>query len=288
MTRFEEVARSPRLGVGISCEHGGGGRGPGLDALALREALPGLVHFLEVGTDVARGLDEHVRRWVSADLPTTYHFLDVNLEEREDLDEGWIAATGELARSIGARWLCGDAGLWHLGLRERGHGLLLPPILCPSSADEMADAIAHLQDESGFLVLPENPPSSAFVGTMHLLDYYGRVVDRAGSGFLLDCAHLAIYQGMTGNDPLAGLDGFPLERVVELHVAGGVEREAHGFRFYEDDHSPEPLPATWAIAEHVLRRGKNVKAVVYECEHNAADEVAEGFARLGALFPREA
>ena len=84
MSSFEQrLARLPRLGVGISAEPDSARAGT--DAVHLREEAPGLVHFLEYGTDVVRGLDEHVRRWAGLGLPTTYHFLDLNLAEREDV-----------------------------------------------------------------------------------------------------------------------------------------------------------------------------------------------------------
>ena len=86
---------------------------------------------------------------------------------------------------------------------------------------------------------------------------------------LLDVAHLAIYQRATGRAPLDGLDGFPLDRVVEVHVAGGTEFEFGGRRFVDDDHTPEPLAETWQILEAVLPRAlRNLRAVVYECERN--------------------
>lgn len=283
--RSSLLTSAPRLGVGISCEFGGGPRGQGLDALALRAAAPGLVHFLEVGADLRRGLDDAMLRWAAAGLPTTYHFLDVNLAEREDLDGPWVRDTVAQARRVGAVWLCGDAGYWHIAARERGHDILLPPILCPDAADEMADCIGSLQEQAGMLVLPENPPATAYVGPMHLLDFYARVVDRAGCGFLLDCAHLAIFQRQRGLPATAGLDGFPLDRIVELHLAGGRERQHEGYAWIEDTHEPEALPETWAILEAVLARGSNVKAIVYECEHNPPAEVLETFERLNALFP---
>ncbi|MGH9885637.1 MAG: hypothetical protein ACREBE_08925, partial [bacterium] len=111
----ERVAALPRLGVGISTEFGA--RHGGLDLLALRRARPELVSFLEVGADLDRGIDADARAWAAEGWPTTYHFLDANLEERESLSPEWLAATREQAREIGARWLCGDAGLWHLGPR---------------------------------------------------------------------------------------------------------------------------------------------------------------------------
>src|SRR5262245_686219 len=183
----------PRLGVGISTEPGSAAAG-GVDAVRLREEFTELVHFLEYGTDLARGLDEHVRRWAALGLPTTYHFLDVNLAEREDADEVWIARTVAAARTVGARWLCGDGGFWHFGPRERGHELLLPPILGKESADEMAESIARIEARSGMVVLPENPPAVLYVGELDILEYFARVSERADCGLLLDCAHLAMFQ----------------------------------------------------------------------------------------------
>ena len=287
MTSFaERLTHLPRLGVGISCEFNGGTRALNLDALHTREAYPELIHFLEVGTDVSRGLDEHMRRWVETGLPTTYHFLDINLEESEDLDAPWIAATNNLADSLNASWLCGDAGLWHFGGRERGHFLLLPPILCDSSAREMATTIATLQEKTNRLVLPENPPATAFVGPLHLLEYYARVVESADCGFLLDCAHLAIFQAMRGHEPLDGLEDFPLDRIIEVHIAGGEERESHGFTYIDDTHSPAPLDACWEIFDYVQARARNLRAVVYECEHNLLHDVIPVFEKLNQRFPK--
>jgi uncharacterized protein (UPF0276 family) len=150
---------------------------------------------------------------------------------------------------------------------------------------EMARAIRRLKQLSGMLVLPENPTAAAFVGRLHLLDFFARVVDGCDTGFLLDVAHLAIFQRMRGLRPTDGLDGFPLERIVELHVAGGAAREHRGLPWIEDDHSPEPLADSWEILEAVLPRAKNLKAIVYECEHNAVEEVLPGFERLDAMFP---
>src|SRR5262245_46355828 len=99
-TLDDRLARLPRLGVGISAEPDSARKG--IDALRFREEQPGLVHFLEYGADLVRGLDDHARRWSAAGLPATYHFLDLNLEEREDVDDRWLAETAGLARSLGA------------------------------------------------------------------------------------------------------------------------------------------------------------------------------------------
>jgi uncharacterized protein len=273
-------ASLPRLGVGISAEPGSAATG--IDAVSLP---PGLVHFLEYGSDVERGLDAEVRRWAAAGRPTTYHFLDVNLEEPEDLDARWMAETAAAAREVNAAWLCGDAGLWHFGPRDRGHQLLLPPILTRDSAFAVADSILKLSEATGFAVLPENPPGTFYLGDLHVLDYFALVSERAGCGLLLDCAHLAIFQRLRGLLPTAALDGFPLDRVVELHVAGGTEIEVDGLALVDDTHTPEPLADTWQIFDAVVPRAPGLRAVVYECEKNRPDEVLANFVRLNRAFP---
>lgn len=279
------LAALPRLGVGISAEPDSARTG--IDPNALAAAHPGLVHFVEYGSDAARGLDASIRAWADAGRKTTYHFLDLNLEDASDLDEGWIAEVRDAARAIGAAWLCGDSGLWHFGRRDRGHELLLPPVLTRDSAAMVADNLLRLESATGMRVLPENPPGTFYIGDLHLLDYYGEIAKRTSGGLLLDCAHLAIYQRLHGHAPTSGLDGFPLDAVVELHVAGGIERDLDGFAVVDDAHVPEPLPDTWAIVEHVVPRAPNLRAIVYECEKNQAADVVDNFARLNRLFPAE-
>lgn len=278
-----DVTSLPRLGVGISAEFESDRRG--IDALALRGEVPGLVDFLEYGCDLARGLDGQARRWAAAGLPATYHFLDLNLTEPDDADPAWLASTAALAAELGAAWLCGDGGLWHFGPRDRGHETLLPPILTRDSALEMAEAIARVEAATGMACLPENPPAPLYLGDLHILDYFAIVAGETGGGLLVDCAHLAIYQRATGRAPLDGLDGFPLDRVVELHVAGGSERDADGFAWIDDDHQPEPLADTWLLFEHIAARAPNLKAVVYECERNPPAQVVDNFRRIRATWP---
>ncbi len=284
MTGFaERVNELPRLGVGLSGEFNVAAKG--MDVNWLKANYPDLVHFYEYGGDLERGLDDGVRRWAAAGGAVTYHFLDINLEEKEDLDPHWIKRTKALASEINAAWLCGDAGRWHFAQRERGHGMLMPPILCRESALETAESIRQIEAETGLSVLPENPPAVIYLGDLHILDYFALVAEQADCGLLLDCAHLAIFQQTRNLPPLTGLDNFSLDRVVEMHMAGGAFADVEGYSYIEDDHSPEPLPATWEILEYVVPRAKNLKAIVFECEYNQPEECLQVFERLNDIFP---
>ncbi|MEZ6197006.1 MAG: DUF692 family protein [Planctomycetota bacterium] len=281
---LDRVKALPRLGLGISTEYDA--RRDGLDPNAFRRDRPDLLQFLEIGADLERGLDDDAREWIASGAPTTYHFLDVNLEEGDDIEEAWIARMREVLAEVRPAWVCGDAGLWYVGARDRGHGTLMPPIFSPESAAEMARGVRRLREGLDHEVLPENPPAHVYLGEMHLLDYFGRVLEDADTGMLLDVAHLAVYQRVMGHGALDGLADFPLERVVEVHVAGGSTFEHGGRVFVDDDHGVEVLRETWEIFELVLERASNLKAVVLECEHNAREAVLPLFERVAADLAR--
>jgi uncharacterized protein len=281
---LERATALPRLGIGVSTEYGAHATPTGLDVERLRRDHERFARFLEVGVEASKGLDDAALRWARAGRATTYHFLDINLDEPEDMDATWLAEVRATIDVLAPAWLCGDAGLWHFGPRDRGHMLLLPPVLCDPSASAMADGVAALREAVGLEVLPENPPGHVFLGDLHLLDFFARVCERGDTGMLLDCAHLAIYQRLQGHAPLTGLDGFPLDRVVELHVAGGTEHAHDGYAFIEDDHTTEVLPETWRIFEHIVANAPNLKAVVFECERNPMGACLEGFERIAKVW----
>ncbi len=281
---LDRVHALPHLGLGVSTEYGATDRVNALDPVALREENPAWAAFLEVGVEVSVGLDVHAVRWAERGWPTIYHFLDVNLDDPADFGPRWLDQVREVIEMLQPAWLCGDAGLWHFGRRDRGHMLLLPPVLMPEAVGPMADGLHTLRAATGLEILPENPPGSAFLGDLHLLDFFARVIEAADTGMLIDCAHLAMFQRARGLDPLTALDGFPCDRVVELHIAGGTVRDHEGFAWVDDDHGSEILPETWQIAEYLTARAPNLKAVVIECERNPIDVVRPLFGETAARW----
>ena len=164
--------------------------------------------------------------------------------------------------------------------------LLLPPIFTRDSAYALADGIIRLREETGLEVLPENPPGQIFVGPLHLLDFFALVIERADTGMLLDAAHLAIYQNTQGLPMTSGLDGFPLDRVIELHMAGGAWRSYRGLDYIEDDHNPQILPETWEIFHESADRLTELRAVIFECERNPFEQCQGGMTELRSALDK--
>src|SRR5205814_1283884 len=76
----------------------------------------------------------------------------------DDFDEAWLDEMRGIAAVLQPAWMCGDAGMWHFGRRDRGHMVLLPPVLTADAAKAMAAGIVPLREATGFEVFPENPP----------------------------------------------------------------------------------------------------------------------------------
>ena len=93
MAFADRVAGLPCLGIGVSTEYGAARNAGSLDVHALARAHPRFAAFLEIGVEIGKGVDDDGRRWIAEGRPTTYHFLDVNLDDPADVDDDdWLAA----------------------------------------------------------------------------------------------------------------------------------------------------------------------------------------------------
>ncbi len=278
------VHKLPTLGIGVSTEFGAFRKPGSLDIHQLRHQYPRYAQFLEVGVETRHGLDDDTLQWIKSGGQTTYHFLDVNLSEPSHLSQQRLSEIKRLVEQMDAAWVCGDAGLWYFGQSHPLHMTLLPPILTAESAHQYATSIIECRRVLGKEVLPENPPGAVFAGDLELLQFYQMVCEQADTGMLLDAAHLSIYQSLCGRSPLHGLEDFPLDRIVELHVAGSTAQMIDGLEVWTDDHHPTVRPETWLIAEYVVAHAPNLKAIVFECERNPMSACIDGFSRLERMF----
>lgn len=126
------------------------------------------------------------------------------------------------------------------------YGTYLPPLYTPLSAKVVADntrLIQHLLDQqcrlangSTPLVLLEMPPLTYFVaGTMSIPTFFRIVSEQTPCGLVLDVGHLWTVFRYSGVHRVMSLvrfveeflNEFPMDRVVEIHVAGLAIHESH-------------------------------------------------------------
>lgn len=270
------------LGVGLGVD--GHNEQPDWRAL-LRSGWP--IDFFEVYTrgDVAFA---HEFRAAAGSVPLLYH--DDALDPI--LPEGLREAELELAKTnlaaVGAPWCVSELATRRLG--ERYLDFFLPILLSEEAAQVAARNLRELDRVLPGRIVPENPPYQLPVGPLHVLELLARVTELADVPCVLDLGHLLSFQLCRGLPALAGIDDFPLERIVELHVAGAVLDERRGPPIYQDAHgAAEILPQLLEMLAEVAPRCPNLVAVTIEVEDATNERVERQLlatrAALGSLLP---
>lgn len=105
--------------------------------------------------------------------------------------------------------------------------------------------------------------------------FMAEVVEGADCGIVLDLHNLWANE-RNGRQPVIDyVDELPLDRVWEVHLAGGFERRG----FWLDAHSGDIPPEVIAIADEVLPRLPALRAVVYEVMPEFVDAAGTGLLR---------
>ncbi len=103
-----------------------------------------------------------------------------------------------------------------------------------------------------FVALPEQEMSEP-----RLLN---ALAERTGCGLLLDVHNLCANAKSHRFDPFEFIDALDLERVVEVHIAGGGELGA----WYRDSHSGPCPPPVWQLLDYVVPRASRLCGITFE------------------------
>jgi uncharacterized protein (UPF0276 family) len=225
------------------------------------DALRSAVDCLELTVDQYIGTTPERREHIvelSRGFAITTHSLDLSIGTLEDWDEAYAREVVAFAGDVGASWFSD-----HLCFTRCGPiaiGALTPLARDRTTATMVGERAARLQDAAGIPFLLENITSHLDLGgEMSEPQFVTEIVEAGGCGLLLDLANLSINARNHRFDPYAYLDDFPLERVVEVHLAGGSIEEGVAY----DTHSSETPAEVWDLLTVVARRA-DIGAVIIE------------------------
>lgn len=178
-------------------------------------------HFLEPGR-LARAR-ELGRRW-----PVIAHGVDLSL----GTDGEWPAAEydrrAEVLAAAGAAWFGEHISFSRVPGRNIGH---LVPL--PFTVEAVRAVARHATRVQARIPCPLILENIAYYGStgraeMGEAEFVSAVLEESGCGLLLDLNNLYANSVNHGYDARRWLDEVPLERVVEVHLAGG-ERQGELF-----------------------------------------------------------
>lgn len=278
----------PWMGLGLSTNLGPRDRP---DPWRLHDARPDLFDFVEysapLSLEAARASAARMEVLLARrdDLPAIFHPVHLNLWGPELEPAADLAALRDHLRAVGSPWVGNDVGWWHRrGVPFPGHLYVAPPF-DTRGVEQCAAHAAHVQAAIDVPLLLENPAVLHRDGGMHVLDFLAALHARTGCGILLDLGHLLAWQLVHGLPPTAGLDGFPLEGVVEIHVAGGVVTERDGRRFYLDDHALPVRDEVFELLDALLPRCTGLRALTFEADGHPEHVAAATLERLRRAIP---
>jgi len=276
------------LGVGFGC------------VLAVPEALytADLLDFVEITPEIfhreyrdgdhARLVPDHAlfdaaRRRCGA-LPIVVHGVELSIGSAHGMYAPCLAMMDDFQKQWPFLWYSEHLHFQTM-LDAQGKpaptGVPLPLPSTRAAVDLVAERAAFVQRRFGVPFLLENPahylsdlPADSDVGNEFGL--MNRITTLAGCGQLLDLHNLHCNATNLGFDAVDALNLIRLDRVRELHVAGGSWSDG----FYMDAHDgrvPEPV---WDLLELTLSRAPGIAGVVFEILDEYVDRLGpDGIAR---------
>jgi uncharacterized protein (UPF0276 family) len=111
-------------------------------------------------------------------------------------------------------------------------------------------------------------------------EFFGRLMEKADCGMLLDVNNVYVSAFNHGFDARAYIDALPADRIVQYHLAGHTHKGTHII----DTHSDHAVPEVWELYARTCRRTGNV-ATLYEWDEDIPDfETVHAEARKAAAY----
>ncbi|KYF65083.1 DUF692 domain-containing protein [Sorangium cellulosum] len=214
---------------------------------------------------------------LSESMPVAPHGLELSVGTDAPLDMDYCGHVAHLAKAVRAPWYSDHLCFTQADGVELGQ--LTPLAFTEAAVRRCAEKARQFQDMLGVPLLLENITYYMAIpgATMTEAEFLSAVVTEADCGILLDLTNLYINAQNLHYDPYAFIDAIPLDRVVQVHLAGGVFDED----LWVDTHS-HPIdnhPEVWRLLSYLCERAP-VRAVLIERDANPPEDFGEMLGEL--------
>jgi uncharacterized protein (UPF0276 family) len=233
----------------------------------LLDRRPSEIAFLEISPEnyVRRGgyYPDALGR-LRASYPILTHGLTMSIGGTDPLDDTYLRELRGFVSEIGSPWhsdhLCFGA--------EGGRVLhdLLPIAFTDAAVVRVADRVRRARDVLGVPLAIENISFYLHPGkaSMSEAEFIAAVCEKADCGLMLDVNNAYVNATNFGFDVDQWMRTVPLERVVQMHVAGGewFDEGGAGERVLIDTHGADVPDPVLALFERVLAKTGPVPVVL--------------------------
>lgn len=199
----------------------------------------------------------------SEQFPLVTHGINLSIGSTDDLNTEYLSKLKKLLDFIDAPWfsdhLCFTScdGIYM-------HDLLPLP-RSKEAINLIAEKVKRVQGTIGRPFLLENISYYMNVPGSEMNDsqFLAEVVEKADCGLLLDVNNVYVNSLNHGFDPFQYLDQIPLQRTVQMHVAGHKQ----GTDYVIDTHGAAVIEPVFELLQYVLER-VDVNGVMLERDQN--------------------
>ena len=200
---------------------------------------------------------------VAAGRPFVAHGVGLSLGSPPDeaRQDRWFDAIGRDHQRLGFQWYTD-----HLGANVFGDRNLTLPLPLPWDATHEArtrNNLAALADHVPVVGVENSAFYYSLDDPLAEPNFLDRVTDRPNTHVLLDLHNLHINSINLDFSADAWLERAPLDRVIEIHLAGGVPDPMGSGLLLDSHDAPVPDPV-WSLFERVVPRCPNLKGVTLE------------------------
>jgi uncharacterized protein (UPF0276 family) len=212
---------------------------------------------------VPGGKPRHYLGQVRELYPLVLHGVSLNLGGSSPLDPAYLSQLKDLVRWIRPAWIS-DHLCW-TGLDGFNTHDLLPLPYTEETVRHVATRVTQVQDLLGERILVENVSSYLTWRSSRLTEweFVAAVAETADCLILLDLNNIQVNAVNHGFDPLAYLDGIPMERVQQIHLAGHRDYGDHLI----DSHDTPVAAPVWELLAAALRRCGPVATMIERDDH---------------------
>jgi uncharacterized protein (UPF0276 family) len=217
--------------------------------------------------------DDPVLESLMTRLPVSLHGLDLSLGSSSEIPAAYLASLARVLSTTSHRWFSDHLSLTAEGGVEVGH--LMPMQLSEEHLERTVAKVRAVQAFSDQPFLVENITYYYPIPGSDIpeADFLRMLCEATDCGLLLDVNNLYINATNHRFDPMTYLERLPLERVTEVHLAGGSRK----FGMVVDTHATDVWREVWDLFDQACRHIRP-SAVIIERDANfgpVSDTLAE-------------
>jgi uncharacterized protein (UPF0276 family) len=219
------------------------------------------VDFFEVISEnfmVDGGKPRDVLRRVRERYPIALHGVSMSIGSADGLDEAYLRRLRTLIGEVEPLFVS-DHLCWSRLEGFSSHDLL--PLPYTEEALDVVCANVHAaQEKLGRTLLIENPSSylTFAESSMSEWEFLAAMCARTGCELLLDVNNIYVSARNHGFDPVAYVEGVPMQRVRQIHLAG----HSQGKELLIDTHDSPVAAEVWELYERTLARAGDVATMI--------------------------